>query len=92
MNMDYPDERYWNLYYAQSVSLTRFLVEQGTHAQMVQFLQESQRDGYEPALRRVYKIEGFADLQRRWVPYARSRAAAQQQQGVAATQPDLKVR
>ena len=90
MNMDYPDERYWNLYYAQSVSLTRFLVEQGTPAQMIQFLQASQRDGYEPALRRVYKIEGFGDLQRRWVPYARARAA--EQQNVAATQPDLKVR
>jgi hypothetical protein len=89
MNMDYPDERYWNLYYAQSVSLTRFLVESGSPAQMIQFLQESQRDGYETALRRVYKIEGFADLQRRWVVYARSNAQAQ---GVAANKPDVKVR
>jgi hypothetical protein len=72
MKMDYPDEQYWGLYYAQSVSLTRFLVEQGSPSQMVQFLQESQREGYEPALRKVYKIEGFADLQRRWVTYARS--------------------
>ncbi len=89
MNMDYPDERYWGLYYAQSVSLTRFLVEQGTPAQMIQFLQESQRDGYEPALRRAYKIEGFVDLQRRWVAYARSNAQAQ---GVAANKPDVRAR
>jgi hypothetical protein len=89
MNMDYPDERYWNLYYAQSVSLTRFLVENGGPAQMIQFLQESQRDGYEPALRKVYKIEGFTDLQRRWVAYARSTA---QTQGVAANKPDVRAR
>ena len=37
--MDYPDGRYWGLYYAQSVSLTRFLVEQGTPAQFIQFVQ-----------------------------------------------------
>lgn len=72
MNMDYPDEQYWGLYYAQSVSVTRFLVEQGSPLQMIQFLQESQREGYEPALRKVYRIDGFADLQRRWVAYARS--------------------
>jgi hypothetical protein len=89
MNMDYPDERYWGLYYAQSVSLTRFLVEQGTPAQMIQFLQTSQREGYEPALRRVYKIEGFVDLQRRWSAYARSKAETR---AVAASQPDVKVR
>ncbi len=89
MNMDYPDERYWSLYYAQSVSLTRFLVEQGTPAQMIQFLQESQRDGYEPTLRRVYKIEGFTDLQRRWVAYARSKTDTR---SVATNKPDVKVR
>ena len=59
MSMDYPDNRYWGLYYAQSVSLTRFLVEQGTPGQMIQFLQDSQREGYEAALRRVYKIDGL---------------------------------
>jgi len=89
MSMDYPDERYWSLYYAQSVSLTRFLVEMGTPAQMIQFLQESQRDGYEPALRRVYRIEGYPDLQRRWIAYARTKADTR---NVATTRPDAKVR
>ena len=72
MNMDYPDNAYWSLYYAQSVSLTRFLVEQGTPAQFVQFLQGAQRRGFEAELRRTYKIDGFADLQARWVTYARA--------------------
>lgn len=89
MSMDYPDERYWSLYYAQSVSLTRFLVESGTPAQMIQFLQDSQRDGYETALRRSYKIDGYADLQRRWVAYARSKVDTR---GIASNKPDAKVR
>jgi hypothetical protein len=72
MGMDYPDQKYWGLYYAQSVSLTRFLVEQGTPAQLVDFLQGAQRNGVEVELRRVYQIDGFADLQKRWVTYART--------------------
>jgi hypothetical protein len=92
MNMDYPDNRYWALYYAQSVSLSRFLVEQGTPAQMLQFLQASQREGYENALRRVYKIEGFPDLQRRWLEYARARVEVPVTAAAPATGPDLKVR
>ena len=93
MSMDYPDERYWNLYYAQSVSLARFLVEQGTPAQAIQFLQDAQREGYEPVLRRVYKIDGFPDLQRRWLAYARSKAETPGVvAGAPATGPDLKVR
>jgi hypothetical protein len=73
MQMDYPEQRYWSLYYAQSVSLSRFLIEQGTPTQMLQFLQASQQEGYELALRRIYKIEGYADLQDRWLIYAKSR-------------------
>ncbi len=72
MKMDYPDERYWTLYYAQSVSLTRFLVEQGSPSQFVRFLQGAQANGFEPELKRIYKINDFTDLQARWVDYARN--------------------
>ena len=92
MNMDYPDNRYWNLYYAQSVSLTRYLVEQGSPAQMIQFLQDSQRGGYEAALRKLYKIDGFLDLHRRWLAYARTKADPKGVATAPATGPDLKVR
>ena len=71
MAMDYPDAKDWSLYYAQSVSLTRFLVEQGPPEQFVQFVQNSQRDGIEAALRDTYRIGGFAELQERWMEYAR---------------------
>jgi hypothetical protein len=75
MTMDYPEGRYWGLYYAQSVSLTRFLVEQGTPTQFVQFVQRAQQNGPENELRRVYNIDGFADLQTRWMAYAKTRSA-----------------
>jgi hypothetical protein len=73
MSMDYPEGRYWGLYYAQSVSLTRFLVEQGTPTQFVQFVQRAQQSSPETELRRTYNIDGFADLQTRWVAYAKQK-------------------
>ena len=47
MSTDTPDAKDWSLYYAQSVSLTRFLVEQGTPEQLIQFVRESGRKGIE---------------------------------------------
>ncbi len=72
--MDYPDPKDWRLFYAQSVSLTRFLVDQGSSARFIQFLRESQRIGTEAALRNVYQIEGVAALHERWLDYARKQA------------------
>jgi hypothetical protein len=91
MAMDYPVAKDWNLYYAQSVSLTRFLVEQGPPEQFVQFVRDSQRDGIDGALRSVYRIGGFPELQERWIEYARRQTASlsqarrePQDQGLAA--------
>ena len=75
MVMDYPDGKHWALYYAQSVSLTRFLVDLEGPTRFVEFVQGSQRNGPESELRRVYKIEGFADLQARWLAYARAESS-----------------
>jgi hypothetical protein len=72
MAMDYPDGKYWGLYYAQSVSVTRYLVELDSPARFIQFLQASQDGGVEVQLRKHYQIDGFADLQRRWHTYARA--------------------
>ena len=74
--MDYPESRYWSLFYAQSVSLTQYFVAQGTPAEFVQFLRAAQHNGFETELRRVYKVEGFADLQKRWLLHARGAVAA----------------
>ena len=85
MQMDYPDEQYWNLYYAQSVSLTRFLVEQGPPERFVKFLQAAQTNGFEAELKRVYGINGFPELQARWVTYARAHATGETPMATAST-------
>jgi hypothetical protein len=61
------------LYYAQSVSLTQFLVEQGTPHQFVSFIRGAQQGGIENSLRTVYQIEGFPELENRWQNFARRR-------------------
>jgi hypothetical protein len=73
---DYPEGRFWPLYYAQSVSLTKFLVERGKPGQFIDFLQGSQRNGVEPELRRVYGFADYTDLQARWLAWARESSAA----------------
>ncbi len=75
--MDYPDPKDWRLFYAQSVSMTRFLVEQGPSVRFIQFLRETQRMGTEAALRDVYQIEGVAALHERWLDYARKQAGTE---------------
>jgi hypothetical protein len=79
MAIDYPESKDWSLYYAQSVSLTQFLMAEGTPAQFVAFLRDAQQSGPDAALRGTYRIAGLDDLERRWRDYARresSRLAA----------------
>jgi hypothetical protein len=76
MSTDTPDAKDWSLYYAQSVSLTRFLVEQGSAEQLIKFVRESGRKGIEPALRDIYGLGGFAELEERWQAYAREQLAS----------------
>jgi hypothetical protein len=70
MAIDYPSAEAWGLYYAQSVSLTQFLVQLGTPEQFVAFVRAAQKTGVEASLRSVYKIEGFPDLEDRWQRFA----------------------
>lgn len=76
MTMDYPDGQYWDLFYAQSVSLTRFLVERGTPAQFILFLQGAERGTLEDELRRVYQFKSIEDLQNQWLARAKSSVPA----------------
>jgi hypothetical protein len=84
MAIDYPNADAWSLYYAQSVSLTQFLVEQGTPHQFVLFIRGAQQGGIENSLRSVYHIEGFAELENRWQNFARRRLSE-----IAAANGDL---
>jgi hypothetical protein len=76
MATDYPSAEAWSLYYAQSVSLTQFLVGQGTPQQFVSFVRTAQQKGVEIALREVYQIEGFPELENRWQNFVRQQIAA----------------
>ncbi|MGO9814622.1 MAG: peptidase MA family metallohydrolase [Isosphaeraceae bacterium] len=76
MAIDYPSAEAWTLYYAQSVSLTQFLVDQGSPEQFVGFVRSAQRKGVEIALRDSYQIDGFPELENRWQTFARRQAAA----------------
>ena len=71
MAMEYPDQKDWRLFYAQSVSLTRYLVDQGPPERFIQFVRDSQRIGTAAALRDIYQIEGPSDLHNRWLAHAR---------------------
>ena len=72
MKTDYPSGSYWTLFYAQSVSLTRYLVGQGTPPQFIRFVKATQQAGIDTALRQHYKIDGVADLEARWKAHTRS--------------------
>jgi tetratricopeptide (TPR) repeat protein len=88
MVMDYPDGRYWSLYYAQSVSLTRFLVDQGSPAQFVEFVKGSQKAGIDAELQRIYKISDVEALQSRWLAHVKQRSAAVANATAPAGAPD----
>jgi hypothetical protein len=75
MAIDYPNAEAWGLYYAQSVSLTQFLVAQATPQDFVRFVRGAQRDGIEASLREVYRIDGFSELETRWQTYAKRQVA-----------------
>jgi hypothetical protein len=71
MTTDNPQTMNSSVYYAQCVSLTRFLVEQGGPAKFLQFVHDSRSKKLEGALRDSYRIDGFNELQDRWLAYAR---------------------
>ena len=59
-------------FYGQSVTLTGLLLERGTPEQLLRFVQVGQRHGYEQALREVYAIESWSELESGWQIFARS--------------------
>lgn len=60
----YPPGERMRDFYAHSVGVCRYLVERGGHERLVAFLRQSLDQGnYEEALRSVYGMSGFADLE-----------------------------
>jgi hypothetical protein len=68
---DYPKEIV--AYYAQSYSLTRFLVEECRDRQtFVPFVRAGSSQGWDQALRRYYGYSGVQELEKRWLDYVRA--------------------
>jgi len=71
MTAEYPDGRYWEVFMAQSASLTHFLVQQDSPERLLQFLRRSvSGEELESALRDVYGFSNFKDLETRWLAWA----------------------
>ncbi len=59
-------------FYGQSVTVTGLLLERGTPEQLLRFVKVGQRQGYEHALREVYAIESWFELESDWQTFAGS--------------------
>jgi hypothetical protein len=66
-----PDGRFWELYMAQSASLTRFLVQLDSPERFVAFLKAAERLGPEAAIRDAYGFDDLDELHSRWLAHAR---------------------
>jgi hypothetical protein len=67
---DYPKPQFIGPFYAQSVSLVEYLSSLKGPQTFSAFLRDGLRGGYEPALKKHFGIDGYADLDRRWQAYA----------------------
>ncbi|MEW4567753.1 hypothetical protein AB1L88_07790 [Tautonia sp. JC769] len=78
-----PNDRDWDLFMAQSASLTRYLVQLDSPARFLAFVRASQRLGLEPALKTVYGFEDAEDLHARWLSHARRESATSPDEQIA---------
>lgn len=64
---DYPDSKSrLHAFYAQSLTLTEFLISRGGHDQFLQFVQDGRSENWDSALLRHYKCENIEALQGAW--------------------------
>ncbi len=59
-------------FYGQSVTVTGLLLERGTPEQLLRFVKVGQRHGYDQALREVYAIESWSELESEWQTFSGS--------------------
>ncbi len=62
----YPSPRFIRAFYAESVSVVEYLVNQRGPTEFTLFLQDALRYGYDRALQRHYGLQGMSDLEARW--------------------------
>lgn len=62
----YPAAERWGLFYGQSASIVRCLLQRGTPQQLLAFAKAQRSLGTNKALREVYGLSGVAELDRHW--------------------------
>lgn len=65
---DYPAAERRDAFYGESASLVAYLIERDSPARFLEFLQLSQKQGFDQALADVYRIRSSADLDAHWRP------------------------
>jgi len=63
---DYPAAERWGTFYGQSASLVRFLVDRESPETFVKFVEASNTQSLDAALRECYGISGVAQLEHLW--------------------------
>ena len=79
----YPRPARMGAFYGQSASVVAFLTRLGTRDQLVTFVDRATSQGYDTALREVYKIANVAELEHRWRRHLRGGADAREALSVA---------
>jgi hypothetical protein len=64
-------------FYAQSLSVVRFLVKRSDRRRFSRFVETAEEHGYDHALRTVYEIDGVPHLERLWLSSLKPPEAAQ---------------
>jgi hypothetical protein len=83
-----PPPKYLRVFYGQSVSLVAFLLEQGTPAQLVRFVEVTQTSGPDAALAEVYHLHSWPMIEQGWKAYvATDRMLTRSRQNVTASAP-----
>ena len=73
---DYPTQRRVPAFYAQSLTLTRWLSERDQSTKILEFLARIDREGYDKPLREFYGIDGLAELEQLWSTHCEALASS----------------
>jgi hypothetical protein len=81
-SQEYPANNDRAAFYGQSARLVRLLLGQGPPRELCQFIDAARSDGTEAALRGVYNLNGFAELERLWQAELRTLATSERSTAV----------
>jgi hypothetical protein len=67
---DFPTD--WQTMFAQSYSVTKFLVDRKDHATYLAFVQRGMQRGWDHAVQRYYGFDDVADLEAAWTTWSQT--------------------